>query len=80
MKDVPETLSPLSILVEVCEQLDSLKSDLAEVRQNEEEYASVLKAIKHGDQIQKCSSTLSLLLTTTQEYASQNESMKAKIE
>jgi hypothetical protein len=29
MEDVPDTLSPLSVLVEVCEQLDTLKQDLA---------------------------------------------------
>ena len=61
MADLPSDLSPLSILVEVSSHVENIKADLILAKEKEEEFASVLKALKYGDIAEKRNETLGIL-------------------
>lgn len=80
MADVPSELNPLSILIEVAQHLEIIKTDLIQAKENEEEFANVLKSLKYGDNAEKHNKTLSILLQGYQRSTSENEDLKQRIE
>jgi hypothetical protein len=53
-----EVINPLSVLIQVVENLETFKTDLRETNSKSEEYLSILRSFKTGDRINTCSHTL----------------------
>jgi hypothetical protein len=53
-----EVINPLSVLIQVVENLETFKKDLRETNSKSEEYLSILRSLKTGDHINTCSHTL----------------------
>ena len=82
MPDLPENLKPLSLLIEVVHQLQSIKAEtIKPLGEVEEEFLSVLRQIKGNtlDKIFTCSHSLELLLEKYSNYANNCEHLETRI-
>lgn len=62
LKDVPEGITPATILMEVIKSMEDLRESAIKVTQQEEEYDNVLRALKTNQTINTCSMTLELMV------------------
>ena len=57
--EINAELSPFSYLIEACKALDSLKSQIRDQNEIENEFLKIIKSMKHGiDKVFSCSHTL----------------------
>ena len=81
MYDVPDSMKPTSILLEVIEQIETLKENLQPMRDRESDLLNCIKQLKRGgdaDKIYSCSFTLETLVTLLKTSLDHENELKDK--
>lgn len=65
VEDIPQNLTPASILLEVITNIENIKLKSQELSQQEQEFDDIIRSLKTDKQIVTCSNTLQLLIQKT---------------